>query len=74
MKFTIRIAGLLDAVLLAGCDADDNNPATAESSRPVAYPSVDASFLPALECATDIATVNDWVSANGVPHATPPIN
>ncbi len=45
MKFTIRIAGLLAAVLLAGCDADDNNPATAESSRPVAYPSVDASFL-----------------------------
>ncbi len=24
--------------------------------------------------ATDIATVNDWASANGVPHATPPIN
>ena len=24
--------------------------------------------------ATDIATVNDWASANGVPHATLPIN
>jgi len=24
--------------------------------------------------ATDIATVNDWASGNGVPHATPPIN
>jgi len=24
--------------------------------------------------AADIATVNDWASANGVPHATPPIN
>ena len=24
--------------------------------------------------ATDIATINDWASANGVPHAAPPVN
>ena len=24
--------------------------------------------------ATDIATVNDWASTNGVPHAAPPVN
>ncbi len=49
MKFTVRIAGLLAGVALAACVNDDNHQDSTVSPEPVAYPSVDASFLSALE-------------------------
>ncbi len=49
MKFTILIAGLLVGVALTGCVAGDNYQDRTLSPRPAEYPSVDASFLSALE-------------------------
>ena len=49
MKFTIPIAGLLAGVVLAGCVNDDNHQDSTLSTQPVAYPSVDDSFLSATE-------------------------
>jgi photosystem II stability/assembly factor-like uncharacterized protein len=49
MKCTIRIVGLLAGVALASCGSDDNNSASTQSTIPVSYPSVDDSFLSAVE-------------------------
>jgi len=49
MKFTIPIAGLLAGVVLAGCVNDDKHQDSTLSAQPVAYPSVDDSFLSATE-------------------------
>ncbi len=49
MKFTTPIVGLLAGVLLAGCGTDEKSTAGTMSAAPVAYPSVDDSFLSATE-------------------------
>ena len=49
MKFTTPIVGLLAGVLLAGCGTDEKSTADTMSAAPVAYPSVDDSFLSATE-------------------------
>jgi CubicO group peptidase (beta-lactamase class C family) len=49
MKFTILFAGLLAGVALAGCVTDDNYQDSTMSPKPAEYPSVDASFLSAVE-------------------------
>ena len=49
MKFTISIVGLLAGVALAGCVTDDNYQTSTMSPMLAEYPSVDASFLSALE-------------------------
>jgi photosystem II stability/assembly factor-like uncharacterized protein len=49
MMFTIPIAGLLAGVALAGPATNDNYQDSTISPKPAEYPSVDASFLSALE-------------------------
>ena len=49
MKFNILIAGLLAEVAIAGCVINDNYQDSTLSPKPAGYPSVDASFLSALE-------------------------
>ena len=49
MKFTVRVAGLLAGVALAGCDTNDSNQANTLNLEPAEYPSVDASFLSSTE-------------------------
>ena len=49
MNFTKPIAGFLAGVLLASCGADESSIENTPSTAPVAYPSVDDSFLSAVE-------------------------
>jgi photosystem II stability/assembly factor-like uncharacterized protein len=49
MKFTIRIITLVAGVMLAGCGSDDGNSSDEPAPAPVVVPSVDDSFLAALE-------------------------
>ncbi len=49
MKFNILIACFLAGVMLAGCVTDDNYQDGTMSPKTADYPSVDASFLSALE-------------------------
>ena len=44
-----RLTGLLVGVLLASCGADDNSAAPESKLQPVAYPTVDSSFLSAVK-------------------------
>ena len=47
MKFRISIAGLLAGILLAACGSEQSSTVSIPSAAPVAYPSVDDSFLSA---------------------------
>ncbi len=49
MKFTNPIGVLLAGVALAGCVTDNNYQDSTMSPKPAEYPSVDASFLSAVE-------------------------
>jgi len=49
MKFTIRIVALFAGFVLASCGSDENNPSDSPLIPPVAYPSVDDSFLSAID-------------------------
>ena len=49
MKFANPIASLLAGVLLASCGTDENSTASTLSAEPVVYPTVDDSFLSALD-------------------------
>ncbi|MDE0754242.1 MAG: hypothetical protein OSB26_06290 [Woeseiaceae bacterium] len=49
MKFVGSIAGLLIGVLLAGCDSGENASPNTLNTAPIAYPTVDDSFLSAID-------------------------
>ncbi len=49
IKFACPITGLLAGVLLASCGAGENSAAPESNIQPVAYPTVDDSFLSAVE-------------------------
>ncbi len=49
MKFTIRVAVVLAGILLTACGTKENSTVDTQSNEPALYPSVDDSFLSAID-------------------------